>query len=143
MCYLQAAARSHAAREAEINSREAALEAAQQQLEQQSMQLQVRPVWRCCQHRHSHTLECPSSTAVLHSRQHLAHTKFARAELAMHLGVGHAAGHVIKQLDRDALARHYLRSALHVTSCCPSKPAVAFCSAAAHLVWCAQLPLLC
>lgn len=39
---LQAAARSHAAREAELNSREAGLEAAQQQLEQQSQQLQVR-----------------------------------------------------------------------------------------------------
>jgi hypothetical protein len=39
---VQAAARSHAAREAELNSREAALEAAQQQLEQQSRQLQVR-----------------------------------------------------------------------------------------------------
>lgn len=38
---LQAAARSHAAREAELGSREAALDAAQQQLEQQAHQLQV------------------------------------------------------------------------------------------------------
>jgi hypothetical protein len=44
LCCVQAAARSHAAREAELNSREAALEAAQQQLEQQSLQLQVQAV---------------------------------------------------------------------------------------------------
>lgn len=38
---LQAAARSHTAREAELAAREGAIDAAQQQVEQQSRQLQV------------------------------------------------------------------------------------------------------
>lgn len=38
---VQAAARSHNAREAELSAREAAIDAAQQQVEQQSRQLQV------------------------------------------------------------------------------------------------------
>lgn len=46
--FLQAAARSHAARQAELDAREAAVQAAQQQVEQQAQQMQVRGVDCVC-----------------------------------------------------------------------------------------------